>query len=66
MEERFINEVRKPDKDEIKDPNWRIILDTDILEEPTKENEDLIPYPDDSTRLYYWSENYWLKNKKET
>ena len=66
IEERFINEVRKPDKVESKDPNWRIIFDANVLEEPNKENEDFIPYPDNSTRLYYWSENYFLKNKKET
>ncbi len=66
MEKRFIDKVRKPEKDEIKDPKWRIVLHTDIIEKPIKEDEELIPYPNDSTRLYYWSENYWLKNREET
>jgi hypothetical protein len=64
-EKRLIKHTRKPDSKDRLDPKWRIIdLSLDNVEEPGDGVDYGETYPDDSTRLYYWSENYWRKIKK--
>lgn len=53
------NLVRKPKEDDEKDPLWRKIdLKKDTVVEKREGLESTHIYPLDTTRLYYWSENY--------
>lgn len=56
--------VRKPNKDEKRDPSWRKIdLKIDTVEEKELNEMKAVIYPIDSTELYYWAPNFWLKKK---
>lgn len=56
--------VRKPNKEENKDSSWRKIdLKIDVIEEKELNEMKAVIYPIDSTELYYWAPNFWLKKK---
>lgn len=56
--------VRKINKHDEKDKKWRKIdLKLDVIEEKVLDEKRAVIYPIDSTELYYWSENFWLKKK---
>ncbi len=57
IEERFVGDVRPPNADEPRDPEWRPIAATDAFEEPNESAD----WPEDPTRLYYWRASFWLK-----
>ena len=58
------NLVRKPSKEDIQDKNWRKLdLKIDIIEEKVLDELGAVIYPIDTTELYYWAENFWLKRK---
>lgn len=59
-EKRFQGDVRKPKKTDLRDPQWRMIDESnDRFEEPINDIEEFTPYPDDGTTLYYWRPRYW-------
>ena len=61
-EKRLIKNVRKPVKTDQRDSNWRRIdLSVDKIEEPSDCVDYGETYPEDSTRLYYWTINFWRK-----
>jgi hypothetical protein len=54
-EQRFTGNVRMPDVDENRDPDWRLIdLSMDEFEKPFAPGEEFTAYPEDFTTLYYW------------
>ena len=57
-----LNEVRKDMNNFIKDVNWRLIdLLIDKIEEPIHGKDYGNSYPEDLTKLYYWSDKF-LRN----
>jgi hypothetical protein len=59
-EKRFLRDVRKPEKTDARDPEWRMIDESkDSLEGPIDDIEQFTPYPDELTTLYYWRSSYW-------
>lgn len=56
--------VRKAKKEDLKDSTWhKIDLKKDVVEEKETEGMKVTIYPVDTTKLYYWSEDFWLKKK---
>lgn len=59
MEERFSDNVRSPNDNDIRDTGWRPIQATDSFGEPGQKQD----WPDDVTTLYWWRDTFWrLKN----
>ena len=57
---RFRSNVRAPTASDFREPQWRRLdLYTDTFEEPVDGMDYGNTYPDDTTRLYYWRDNYW-------
>ena len=57
---RFRSNVRAPTASDFREPQWRRLdLSTDTVEEPVEGMDYGNTYPDDTTRLYYWRDNYW-------
>lgn len=56
--------VRKATKEDLKDKSWRKIDEKkDMIEEKSAKDLKVTIYPKDSTKLYYWTEDFWLKKK---
>lgn len=56
------NLVREVNEDDEKDYNWRKLdLTKDKIEEKVVDDKQITIYPTDLTKLYYWEDNYWLK-----
>ena len=62
-EGRFREHVRKPENNDPRDLKWRMIApEMDNFEKIRGSNGKSPPYPKDMTQLYYWRDNYWLKD----
>jgi hypothetical protein len=62
-EERFTKFVRLAGVEDLRDVHWRPIdVNSDFID---TSYEDLSPkgWPEDMTALYYWREDYWLKDR---
>jgi hypothetical protein len=54
--------ARLPKESEVRDPDWRVIDESkDNIEEHVFGVDEGKTYPTDSTRLYYWREDYWRR-----
>ncbi len=68
MEMRFISNVRPPKADEPRELGWRMVdPEFDNIEDHSASGFDAqppsrVPYPDDSTALYYWRPTYWRRS----
>ena len=59
---RFSSNVRAPSASDVREPQWRPLdVSTDSVEEPVKGMDYGNTYPDDTTQLYYWRDNYWRR-----
>lgn len=57
---RFRSTVRAPTASDFREPQWRRLdLSIDTVEEPVDGMDYGNTYPDDTTHLYYWRDNYW-------
>lgn len=65
IEKKFIKHVRAPGGNDEKDTQWYAI-DTvnDNIEYPKPGVDYGSTYPDDRTKLYYWTEKFWRKRSK--
>ncbi|MGB6962400.1 MAG: CPCC family cysteine-rich protein [Candidatus Acidiferrum sp.] len=62
-ESKFKKHVRKPGKDDSRDPKWRPIDESlDNIEDSVRGTNYGLTYPTDSTSLYYWRPNYWRRS----
>lgn len=61
IEERFAGDVRKPNADDVKDPNFRPIDATDDFEELGAAGAG----PSDPTALYYFRSTFWRRKRPE-
>jgi hypothetical protein len=57
--ERLKRHVRTPTTFDERDPHWRPIRPDDVLD--TSHDVGYTPWPEDMTKLYYWTEDYWLR-----
>ena len=56
----FSSNVRAPTASDLRDPQWHPFdVSTDKVEEQVEGMEYGDTYPDDTTELYYWRDNYW-------
>ena len=57
---RFRSNVRAPSASDLREPQWRRFdVCRDTVEEPFDGMDYGNTYPQDSTQLYYWRDNYW-------
>ena len=55
--------VRPPAEDEKKDSGWRMLDTTkDKIEIKIDDERKVTVYPTDMTKLYYWEDDFWLKD----
>ena len=55
IEQRFAQDVRKPNAADARDPDFRAILPSDSFEDGPSDAEG----PSDTTELYYWRPTFW-------
>jgi hypothetical protein len=61
-EKRKVTEAREPLSEERRDDEWRPIdPQKDNIEIPARGLDYKNSYPEDTTVLYYWRQNYWRK-----
>jgi hypothetical protein len=61
-ERRLRRHVREPGEADVRDPNWRPIDEgRDNIEGHVSGIDYGETYPEDRTRLYYWSGSYWRR-----
>jgi hypothetical protein len=61
MEQRFVKNVRAVGPDDKREPGWRHIDTTDVLEPEASR----IPWPEELTTLYYWRPTFWRRSTTE-
>ena len=61
-EQRVRMNVRSPDMDDRRDPEWRPVdPQRDNIEQPRSGIDYASSYPLDSRQLYYWRQTYWRR-----
>ena len=57
-----IKYVRKPEKSDEKDQEWRMInVLSDNIEKPVPSFDYGKTYPENVTKFYYWTKNFWRR-----
>jgi hypothetical protein len=62
-EERYRHNVRQPRKDERKEEKWRPIDPELDAIDGTYFNDGPTEWPKDLEDLYYWRDNYWMRER---